>query len=136
VPITEAYNALQTGVVDYMDMTKSGYQALKLFEVVPYLTETNHIWSLGVMYLGKPYWDGLTAEQQAVLQAAADESIPYFNELAAAEQAASLARTVEGGAEVVQPDAAAWQAAMAPFWESYADKVGGMARIQSIVETQ
>lgn len=136
VPITEAYNALQTGVVDYMDMTKSGYQALKLFEVVPYLTETNHIWSMGVMYLGKPFWDGLTPEQQAAVQEAADAAIPYFNELAAAEQEASLAKTVEAGAEVVKPEIAAWQSAMAPFWESYADKVGGMDRIKAIVDIE
>ena len=136
VPITEAYNALQTGVVDYMDMTKSGYQALKLFEVVPYLTQTNHIWALGAMYLDKSYWDGLTADQQAVMQSAADEAIPYFNELAAGEQDASLAKTVEGGAEVVQPDVKAWQEAMAPFWASYADKVGGMKRIQAIVDVE
>ncbi len=136
VPITEAYNALQTGVVDYMDMTKSGYQALKLFEVVPYLTETNHIWALGVMYLGKSFWDGLDGEQQAAFQAAADQAIPYFNELAAAEQDASLAATVEAGAEVVSPDVEAWQSAMAPFWESYADKVGGMEKIQAVVDTK
>ena len=136
VPITEAYNALQTGVVDYMDMTKSGYHALKLFEVVPYLTETNHIWSLGAMYLSQSYWEGLTEEQQAVIQAAADEAIPYFNELAAAEQDSSLAKTVEAGAEVVQPDIAAWQDAMASFWESYADQVGGIERIKSIVAVE
>jgi len=136
VPITEAYNALQTGVVDYMDMTKSGYQALKLFEVVPFLTETNHIWALGAMYIGKSYWDGLTAEQQAAMQAAADEAIPYFNELAAGEQDASLAKTVEGGAEVVKPDVKAWQAAMAPFWESYADKVGGIEKVKAIVAVE
>lgn len=136
VPITEAYNALQTGVVDYMDMTKSGYHALKLFEVVPYLTETNHIWSLGAMYLGKPFWDGLTAEQQAAMQSAADEAIPYFNELAAGEQEASLAKTVEAGAEVVQPDLKKWQDSMGAFWESYADKVGGIDRIKAIVDVE
>ncbi len=136
VPITEAYNALQTGVVDYMDMTKSGYDALKLYEVVPYITETNHIWSLGVMYLSKPFWDGLSAEQQVIMQEAADEAIPYFNGLAAAEQDASLAKTVAAGAEVVQPDLAAWQDAMASFWPTYADNVGGMERIEAIVEIE
>lgn len=136
VPITEAYNALQTGVVDYMDMTKSGYQALKLFEVVPYLTETNHIWALGVMYLGKSFWDGLTPEQQSAVQAAADEAIPYFNELAASEQNASLARTVEAGAEVIKPELQPWQDAMGGFWESYADKVGGIEKIRAVVDVK
>ena len=136
VPITEAYNALETGVVDYMDMTMSGYHALKLFEVVPNFARTSHIWALGVMYMSKSFWDGLTPEQQAALDAAAAEAIPYFNELAAAEQEASLEMAEAAGATVIEQDVAEWQKAMAPFWASYADNVGGMARIEAIVNTQ
>jgi len=136
IPITEAYNALETGVVDYMDMTMSGYHALKLYEVVPSFSRTSHIWALGVMYMSQSFWDGLTPEQQEALEAAAAEAIPYFNGLAAAQQEESLQMAIKGGASVVEQDIAAWQAAMAPFWESYADKVGGMERIEMIVNTQ
>ncbi len=136
IPINESYNALETGVVDYMDMTMSGYQALKLFEVVPNFARTSHIWALGVMYMGMPFWESLTPEQQAALEEAAAEAIPYFNQLAADEQEASLAKTVEGGATVIEQDTAEWQAAMEPFWASYADKVGGMEKIQAIVNTK
>jgi len=130
VPITEAYNALETGVVDYMDMTMSGYHALKQF------TRTSHIWSLGVMYMNQSYWDGMTAEQQAAFEKAAAEAIPYFNGLAAAEQEASLAKAVEGGAKVHDVDGAVWQKAMEPFWQSYAPNVGGMEKIQAIVDVK
>lgn len=136
VPITEAYNALETGVVDYMDMTMSGYHALKLFEVVPYFSRTSHIYALGVMYMSQPYWESLTPEQQAVMESAAAEAIPYFNELAAAEQEASLARAVEAGATVVEVDGAAWREAMAPFWEAYAPNVGGIERVNAIVAVE
>jgi tripartite ATP-independent transporter DctP family solute receptor len=136
VPITEAYNALETGVVDYMDMTKSGYRALKLYEVVPQLTETGHIWSLGVMYTSNRFWAGLSDAEKQAWQAAAAEAIPYFNQLAAEEQAKALADAVSKGAKVHKVDNAVWQAKMAGFWKSYADKVGGMARITTIVETK
>ncbi len=136
VPITEAYNALQTGVVDYMDMTMSGYQALKLFEVVPYFSKTAHIYALGAMYMSKSYWDSLTDRQKQVFEAAAADSIPYFNGLAAAEQEASLAKAVENGATVVEVDGAVWQKAMEPFWESYAPKVGGMDKIRAVSAVQ
>ena len=136
VPITEAYNALETGVVDYMDMTMSGYQALKLFEVVPNFTRTSHIWSLGVMYMSKSYWDGMTPEQQAAFEKAAADSIPYFNKLAADEQEASLAKAVEGGAKVHEVDQALWQKAMEPFWASYGPNVGGLDKIQAIVNVK
>ena len=136
VPITEAYNALKTGVVDYMDMTKSGYQALKLYEVVPQFTETGHIWALGVMYVGKKFWDGLNKEQQAVFQKTADQVIPFFNEMAAYEQGLSLDAAVKKGAKVIRPNKADWQKAMGGFWKSYAGKVGGMEKINAIVNTK
>jgi TRAP-type C4-dicarboxylate transport system substrate-binding protein len=136
VPITEAYNALGSGVVDYMDMTMSGYRALKLYEVVPNFSRTSHIWALGVMYMGLPFWESLTPEQQAALESAAAEAIPYFNELAAAEQEAALADTLEQGATVIEQDVSAWQAAMEPFWESYADNVGGIEKVRAVANTQ
>jgi len=136
VPITEAYSALETGVVDMMDMTKSGYHALKLFEVAPYITETNHIYALGVLYFGNNFFDSLTDEQKAVFREIAPIAAAHFNTLAESEQGASLKIAVDGGATVVEADIEAWQAAMAPFWEAYADKVGGMEKIMSIVETQ
>ncbi|MCC6008214.1 MAG: TRAP transporter substrate-binding protein [Rhodobacteraceae bacterium] len=136
VPITEAYSALETGVVDMMDMTKSGYHALRLFEVAPFLTETNHIYALGVVYCGNNFFDTLTPEQQEVFNEIAPIAAAHFNELAEAEQEASLAIAIAGGATVVEADIEAWQAAMAPFWEAYADQVGGIDRIMAIVETQ
>lgn len=136
VPITEAYNALGSGVVDYMDMTMSGYRALKLYEVVPSFSRTSHIWAMGVMYMGMPFWESLTAEQQAALEKAAAEGIPYFNGLAAAEQEAALADTMAQGATVVEQDVSEWQAAMEPFWESYADNVGGIEKVRAIANTQ
>lgn len=136
VAITEAYNALETGVVDMMDMTKSGYDALKLYEVAPQFSETGHIWALGVLYVGTQFWNKLNAEEKAALQAAADEAVPYFNKLAADEQAAGLAVAVGKGAKVHKVDAALWRARMADFWTSYAPKVGGMGRITTIVETK
>lgn len=136
VPITEAYGALETGVVDMMDMTKSGFHALKLFEVAPYMTETNHIWSLGVIYFGNNFYDSLSEEHQQVFAEIAQEAADHFDTLAAAEQDASLKLTLEQGATLVEPDLAAWQAAMEPFWTAYADEVGGMDRIMQVVETE
>ena len=136
IPITEAYSALETGVVDFMDMTKSGYDALKLFEVAPNITETGHIWAVGVMYFSNTYYDGLTEPQQMVFQEAAVESTAYFNELAAAEQQRGLDVATEGGATIVKTDLKEWRAAMDTFWQDYADKVGGMERLQAIADTK
>lgn len=136
VPITEAYNALETGVVDYMDMTKSGYDALKLYEVVPSFTETGHIWALGAVYVSTKFWNELNDEQKRVFQQTGDQVIPFFNEMAAYEQNLSLEKAVAKGAKVIRPDKGPWQKAMAGFWKSAADKVGGIDKIMQIVNTK
>lgn len=135
IPITEAYTALETGVVDFMDMTKSGFHALKLYEVAPHLTETEHIWALGVLYFGNRFWDSLSAEERRVFAEVAVEAADHFDTLAAAEQARALEATLADGAEVVPTDPAVWREAMGGFWRTYADEVGGMERIRTIRET-
>ena len=136
IPITEAYSALETGVVDFMDMTKSGYDALKLYEVAPDITETGHIWAVGVMYFSNSYFDELTEPQQIAFQEAATEATAYFNELAAKEQQQGLDVAIAGGAQVIETDLTEWRDAMDTFWKDYADEVGGIERLQAIANTK
>jgi len=136
LPITEAYTALETGVVSVMDFTTPGYESYRLYEVAPNLTATGHIWSVGVMYFGEDFWQSLTPEQQSAFQAAADVAVPYFNEINDSEEKAALDRLKAKGVTYIVPDRAAWQEAARPFWKDYAPKVGGMDKIEAVVETE
>lgn len=135
IPITEAYSALDTGVVDLMDMTSDGYEALKLYEVAPYLTETNHIWSVGAVIMAKKFWDSLPAGDQAIIQKAVSVAVPFFNTLQAETGIGALNRTREKGAKISQTSREAWQKAMQPVWNEWADKVGGLTAIETVVKT-
>jgi len=119
LPITEAYTALSNGVVDAMDMTKSGFEALKLYEVAPVLTETAHIWAIGVVYFDRTFWQGLPREDRTLFQQAAEEAAAHFNELAEAEQDAAMDRVTGEGARLVDPDRAAWREAVKPFVDRF-----------------
>ncbi len=133
IPIPETYNALATGVVDAMDLTKSAYAGFKLYEVVPYLTETAHIWAAGVVYFSTPFWGSLSDEQKAVFQSAASEGAAYFNQLIVEDEIASMKTAADAGGHVVQPeDRPAWEAGAQKVWESFAGKVGGLERIEAI----
>ncbi|MFD9902003.1 TRAP transporter substrate-binding protein [Mesorhizobium sp. NPDC059025] len=133
IPITETYNALATGVADAMDLTKSAYAGFKLYEVVPYLTETGHIWASGVVYFSAGFWNGLNDEQKAVFQAAASEGAAYFNQLIVEDEGVSVAKAAEKGGHVAQPqDRAAWEKGARGVWESFAGTVGGLDRIEAI----
>lgn len=131
IPIPETYNALQTGVVDCMDLTKSAYAGFKLYEVVPDLIETGHIWASGVVYFSGMFWDSLTEEQQAALQTAAGEGARYFDRLIVEDEIVSMEAASAAGGQSFQPEErGAWIAGARPVWESLAPNVGGMERIE------
>lgn len=136
IPITETYNALQTGVVDMMDLTKSAYAGFKLYEVVPYLVETAHIWATGVVYFSAPFWKTLKSQEQEVLAAAALEGAHYFDELIVEDEAASMAKAAAAGGKTVQPeDRPAWEAGARGVWAALGPKVGGVDKIEAIAKT-
>ncbi|MGU3576531.1 TRAP transporter substrate-binding protein [Brucellaceae bacterium C25G] len=133
VPITETYNALETGVADAMDLTKSAYASFKLYEVVPYLTETSHIWASGVVYFSSSFFNNLNAEQQQVLLEAAAEASLYFNQLIEEDEATAITTAKEHGATVLQPEEDdKWQEGAKVVWEEFAPIVGGQDRINAI----
>jgi tripartite ATP-independent transporter DctP family solute receptor len=133
IPIPETYNALQTGVADAMDLTKSAYAGFRLYEVVPYLTQTGHIWASGVVYFSAAFWNGLNAEQQQVFQAAASVCAAHFNELIIADERRSMALAAEHGGKVLQPeDRAAWEEGAQSVWQDLAAIVGGRDKIEAI----
>lgn len=133
IPIPETYNALRTGVVDAMDLTKSAYAGFHLYEVVPFLTETAHIWASGVVYFSSEFWSGLSGEERTVLSEAASEGARYFNELILADESASMEQAIAGGAEILQlEDREEWIEAARGVWTAVADQVGGIERIEFI----
>ncbi|MEX2482466.1 MAG: TRAP transporter substrate-binding protein [Gammaproteobacteria bacterium] len=133
IPIPETYNALANGVVDAMDLTKSAYAGFKLYEVVPYLTETGHIWASGIVFFSSQFWNGLNEEQRAVFQSAAAAGAAYFDELITADETASMQIAAAAGGKIVAPeDLTAWEKGARAVWQSLAEPLGGMERIKAI----
>lgn len=133
LPITETYNALATGVVDAMDLTKSAYAGFKLYEVVPDVIETGHIWASGVLVFAKPFWSSLSDEERDVLGSAATEGARHFNALIVADERASVETAKVAGARFhATEDRDEWVAGARKVWSAYADKVGGMKAIEAV----
>jgi tripartite ATP-independent transporter DctP family solute receptor len=133
IPIPETYNALKTGVVDCMDLTRSAYVGFRLHEVVPWLIETGHIWASGVIMIQAAFWKGLSADDRAALAAAAAEGVAYFDDLIVADEEASTAKAAtEGGKVAKAEDRPAWEAGARKVWTSFAPKLGGLDRIEAI----
>jgi tripartite ATP-independent transporter DctP family solute receptor len=71
---TEIYTALQTGAIDGQDNPLPTDRDSKFYEVTKQIVLTSHLVDLNYLALSKKVWDGLTPEQQAVLQKAADDA--------------------------------------------------------------
>ena len=133
IPITETYNALSTGVADAMDLTTSAYAGFKLHEVVPYLTETAHIRSAGVIFYAATFWNSLGEEEKAVLTEISAEAAGLFNAWMAEDEHASLDLALSQGAQLLQPDEPEdWQKRAEPVWEEFKDAVGGRRVIDAV----
>ena len=133
IPITETYNALSTGVADAMDLTKSAYAGFKLYEVVPYMTETGHIWASGVIFYASGFWKQLNDEQKAVFQEASRQGAAYFNQLIVEDEAKSVEQSLKNGGKLLKPEAFdEWQKGAQGVWQDFAGIVGGIDRIKAI----
>lgn len=133
IPITETYNALSTGVADAMDLTKSAYAGFKLYEVVPYMTETGHIWASGVVFYAAGFWKQLNDEQKTVFQEASREGAAYFNKLIVEDEVKSVEQSLKNGGKLLKPEAfEEWQKGAQGVWQDFAGVVGGIDRIKAV----
>jgi tripartite ATP-independent transporter DctP family solute receptor len=71
---TEVYTGLQTGAIDGQDNPLPTNKDAKFYEVTKQIVLTSHLVDLNYLAFSKSVWDGLSAEQQATVQKAADDA--------------------------------------------------------------
>ncbi|TNF64995.1 MAG: ABC transporter substrate-binding protein [Rhodobacteraceae bacterium] len=113
---SEVYNAMQSGVLDAVNTSSSSFVSFRLYEQVACYTPAGDF-ALWFMYqpllMNKSTFEGLTAEQQAALLAAAEKAEAFYLEEAKKEDAASVEAFRAAGveiAEMTQEDFDAWLA--------------------------
>ncbi|WP_353150071.1 TRAP transporter substrate-binding protein [Pollutimonas bauzanensis] len=74
MPFTELFTALETKTVDGQENPLSTIQTSKFYEVQPYLTISNHVYTPFVLLASKKWWDGLSADEKGVIEQAAKEA--------------------------------------------------------------
>jgi len=106
---TEVYTALSTGSVDGQDNPLPTVVDAKFYEVTNQIVLTAHLVDLNYVAFSKAVWDGLSAEQQVAVQAAADAaaSVGRLRQLDKENSLASFIR--EQGVEIYEPDQAAFR---------------------------
>jgi len=134
IAYSELYSALQTGVVDGAENPPTGYLSNSFYEVAPYYTLNEHIYSPSIMIMSESRWNSLSANQKSILQEAADEVRNFNRAQAAQRDEEALAELRAKGVEIVEiQDKGPWQAMVQPVYERYgADFIDLISQIQAV----
>jgi C4-dicarboxylate-binding protein DctP len=125
---SEVYSALQTGVVDGVEMNWASYWGKKFFETAKYFTLTNHMPGVYLLVTNDKWWAGLPDDIRTELEAIIAEVQDEQHRLS--EQGEEEARqkiAAAGVNEFLQPtpeEMASWRAAMAPVYKQYEAEIG------------
>ena len=106
---TEVYTALSTGSVDGQDNPLPTVVDAKFYEVTNQIILTSHLVDLNYVAFSKAVWDNLTAEQQKIVQTAADAAAESGRQIQLQKEAELGAFLREQGLEIYEPDMAAFR---------------------------
>ena len=100
---SEIYSAMQTGVLDAANTSSSSFESYRIFEQVKCYTPAGDT-ALWFMYqpllVNKSAYDGLSDEQRAALDAAAEKAEAFYLEEAKKQDAQSVKAFQEAGVEI------------------------------------
>jgi len=127
LPYPETYTALETGAIDgqessFLVTKSSGYH-----EIQKFVTETGHVWLPAIAMASKRFWDRLSADEQAILQDACDESVHYHRQISNTLEQQVVADLVRAGMVVHRFDPAEKDRlvqATAAVTEKYREELG------------
>jgi len=132
----ELYSALQTRVVDggetdYLDLL---YE--RFYEVTKYVSLTHHMYVVTALIFSRKVYDTLPADVQAAVLKAGRASVEVERAAVALLSASALEELKTRGLQFIDVDRAPFRAKVQSVYENNADRVGGMALIEKVVNYQ
>lgn len=125
IPVAELYTALETGVVNAQDHPIGIVQSFAFYEVQDYLSLTQHAYAPLVVVMNQNTWDGLSEENQEIVQTIMDEAVDMQRQMSIDGEDEMIATLEEEGMEVNRDvDTAAFQEAIQPVYDSFIEQNG------------
>lgn len=106
MPFTELYTAMEQSAVDGQENPPATILASKFFEVQKHLVLSRHMYSAWVLLMSKKTWDGLSAEEQKVVQEAAREATLFERKTIRAFSENALSELKKAGMQITELPAA------------------------------
>ena len=132
--LTEFYTSIEQGVADSCIVPYSILKATKVYELTPYIVETNDIMFTHAWYINEEFYQSLPEDLQKILCDSVKEAQNYLWDLAIAQEQTDKAFLQESGIKVNVADEEFRQILRdlgEPLHDWYADKYPG---IEPIIE--
>lgn len=124
VDSTELYLAVSQGTVDAFEVPFLSLVASKWYEVVKYVSLTNHAYNPVWLAMSKRRLARLDPAHAKVIQDTAKEIQPEWRKHVAATSLESQKFTQDRGIEIIPVDTAAFRALLTPVYDRFKQKVG------------
>jgi tripartite ATP-independent transporter DctP family solute receptor len=102
MPFTELYSAMEQAAVDGQENPPATILASKFYEVQKHLVLSRHMYSAWVLLMSKKTWDGLSAEEQKIVQDAAREATLYERKTIRAFSDTALGDLKKAGMQITE----------------------------------
>jgi tripartite ATP-independent transporter DctP family solute receptor len=122
MPFGEVYSGLQTGVIDGAENNWPSFESTRHYEVSKFYSLTEHSLSPEVLVMSKRSFAKFNAADQALIKAAAKESVAKMRELWDAREKASEAKVRAGGAQINKVEKQPFIDAMTPVYAKFASE--------------
>jgi tripartite ATP-independent transporter DctP family solute receptor len=136
MPYGEVYTGLKTGLIDAAENNIPSFDTAKHVEAVKIYSKTEHSMAPEILVMSKIVYDKLPPAEQAMVRAAAKESVAFQRQKWDEQEAKSLASVKAQGAEIVEVDKKSFQAAMAPVYEKFMTTADMKRLVKAAQETK
>jgi tripartite ATP-independent transporter DctP family solute receptor len=130
----QVFSALQTGVVDGAENNPPSFVFDNHYQVAKHYTLTEHLIVPEILVFSRRTWDGLGADDQALLRKFGREAQLDEREAWHKVETEAFARMRASGVEVIEvADKRPFQQAVKPVWDKYGAKFADLVkRIQAV----
>ncbi len=126
VDFTAMYTALQTGLIDGLQMNPNDIIAVKLYQVTKYMTLTNQRHTATMLIVSKRFMDKLSPEDQEIVRAAGKPAVDAQVEEILKSEKTALTVLQERGMQIFSmEDPKAFSDKMEVVYKDAADTIGG-----------
>lgn len=114
IALPELFTSLKLGVVSASDGPFDQISSFKLNEAQKYIAQTGHLYATSLWLMNERFYQGLTADQKAIVDEASKEALSYGDELSAASERALGEKLKQAGMQFTKPDLAPFIAKAKP----------------------